>query len=81
MITVLKGLTFLKGLKFWHVAAAVLVTWSTYVGVKAYNMGGVAVATKIERANNVAITKANDVGRKSLDPAARGVRDPYFRGN
>jgi hypothetical protein len=40
--------------------------------------GATKVVAKIEKANKHAVKKADDVGRKSRDPAARGVRDPYY---
>lgn len=40
--------------------------------------GEARAIAKIEKANKHAVQKADEVGRKSRDPAARGVRDPYY---
>lgn len=42
------------------------------------NQGAQKAVAKIEKANKHAVKKADEVGRKSRDPAARGVRDPYY---
>lgn len=53
------------------------------VALKAYGwtqqgVGAKKAVAKIEKANKHAVKKADEVGRKSRDPAARGVRDPYY---
>lgn len=42
------------------------------------NEGAQKAVAKIEKANKHAVKKADEVGRKSRDPASRGVRDPYY---
>jgi hypothetical protein len=43
--------------------------------------GAAKAVAKIEKANKNAVKKADEVGRKSRDPASRGVRDPYYTAN
>lgn len=42
------------------------------------SQGAEKAVAKIEKANKHAVQKADEVGRKSRDPATRGVRDPYY---
>ena len=45
---------------------------------KLEKQGAAKAVAKIEKANKNAVKKADEVGRKSRDPAARGVLDPYY---
>jgi hypothetical protein len=59
-------------------AAAVLVFVSAFA-IDQRNRGADKALAKVERNNAQLSSKAGSAGRKSLDPAARGVLNPYYR--
>lgn len=46
---------------------------------KAETRGAERALVKVERQNAELKTKAGSAGRKSLDPSAGGLRNPYYR--
>jgi hypothetical protein len=58
--------------------ALILVGSCALRDLKIETRGAEKAVAKIEKANKHAVQKADEVGRKSRDPAARGVRDPYY---
>ncbi len=59
---------------------ALLVAWNVFIN-SVEERGATKAVAKIEKANKNAVKKADEVGRKSRDPAARGVRDPNYSGD
>ena len=58
------------------------ITILTFLVAFAYDQrqtGAQSAIAKVERNNVVLNQKAGSAGRKSLDPAARGVLNPYYR--
>lgn len=60
--------------------AVAAITWKVHINSVEARGAAKAVA-KIEKANKNAVKKADEVGRKSRDPAARGLRDPNYTGD
>lgn len=60
--------------------AFMAITWKVYIN-SVEERGATKAVAKIEKANKNAVKKADEVGRKSRDPAARGLRDPNYTGN
>lgn len=56
-----------------------LVAWDRARIWKAENRGAGQALAKVERNNVQLSNKAGAAGRKSLDPAARGVLNPNYR--
>lgn len=64
------------------IGAGVLVSvfaWDQLRIYRAETRGAASALVKVERNNAEVSSKAGSAGRKSLDPAAGGVRNPYYR--